>query len=215
MNKNVVCSAKQVAASYSHSYNSYIFSNINLEIFGGTVLGIYGKNGTGKSTLLKVLSHVLTPAAGSVVLKLNDVTITKDSIHKHIGLVAPYLSLYDEFTLIELAETITKMRGIVFDELYFVNLLEAVSLSDRRNDIVKGFSSGMLQRVKLILATIHKPSFLFLDEPTTNLDEEGIQSVNAIIQQTVMYGGLVCLATNEQREKDWCTQHIDISSFKS
>ncbi len=213
MNKNVICSANHVSISYSHSDNSNVFSNVNLDIKGGTVFGIYGKNGTGKSTLLKILSFILTPTSGYVELKLDETLITRDSIQKHIGFVSPSLSLYDEFTLIELVETVTKMRGILFDELYFNNLLELLSLSHRRESIVKGFSSGMLQRVKLILATIHKPSFLFLDEPTTNLDDEGIMSVHAIIQKTVNYGGLVCIATNENREKNWCTQQIDISSF--
>lgn len=213
MNKKVICSAKQVSISYSHSDNSNVFSNVNLEINGGTVFGIYGKNGTGKSTLLKVLSYILTPTSGNVELKLNETLITRDTVQKHIGFVSPSLSLYDEFSLIELVETVTKMRGILFDELYFNNLLEILSLTHRRESIVKGFSSGMVQRVKLILATIHKPSFLFLDEPTTNLDDEGIMSVYTIIRETVNYGGLVCIATNESREKDWCTQQIDISSF--
>lgn len=211
MINNTYCSVQNLSISYSHHTN--IFSDVSFSVEKGTIFGIYGSNGTGKSTLLKALAHILSPSTGRIELCINGEIITKELTHKNVGVVAPYLTLYDEFTLDELVSIITRLRGLTLNTDYYHHLLNKFYLFHKKEDKVKEFSSGMVQRVRFILATVHQPTFLLLDEPTTNLDESGIDSVFSIINDTKTNNGVVCIATNEKREKNWCTDFIDVSNF--
>ena len=75
-----------------------IFGNLNLSINNGDSIGIVGKNGSGKSTLIKVISGIIGPSSGSTELKIENIIVSKDTHFKHIGLMSPYLNLYDELT---------------------------------------------------------------------------------------------------------------------
>lgn len=187
-----------------------IIRDIFMEVVAGDVVAITGRNGSGKSTLLRVLADVLSPSEGSVRWRLNSLDLTRDALRKHVGFVAPYLQLYTEFTAWEHVSMVQSLRGLDFSHDNAIQLFEKMGLVSRRDDVLSDYSSGMLQRVRYICALIHQPAFLFLDEPTTNLDRSGIEAV----QQLVAAGSIdrvTIIATNESGDLSMCNKRLELS----
>ncbi len=179
-----------------------VFKQLSFEAQTGQVLTITGPNGSGKSTISKIICGVLTPTSGKVVLLNGSREIERDDVYNHVGLVSPYLELYGEFTALENLQIEIRARMLPKStEKRALEILETVGLFSRRKDEVKGFSSGMKQRLKYAAALIHDPEVLILDEPTANLDVAGIDMVFSIIQQ-YRRDKIVVLATNDTEEAE-------------
>jgi len=190
-----------------------IFKDISIKLNSPNIIGVSGRNGAGKSTFVKILSGLISPSKGKVKHYLNDKQVETEYVFNHLGFVSPYLVLYDEFTASENLFYFCKIRNIDYDKKFSKELLEKVNLYDRRNDIVKAYSSGMKQRLKYAFALIHKPSLIILDEPTSNLDEAGKKVVYNFIEN---YGKekLVIVASNEQQDLSYCSEIIDLEKYK-
>ncbi len=206
------CSISVKKIHFSYNEQKEIFSDLSFSIHSGDVFGLYGNNGSGKSTLLKIISGILYPTDGSIDITVHNQLVTRDSLHRFCGYSAPYIALYDEFSLFELCRYITAIRGITFSSDTYNTMLTAAQLKNYEHQQVKYYSSGMQQRAKLILAILHEPSVLFLDEPTSNLDELGIDFVRTIVEHIKNRNGIVCIATNELREKQWCNRNLDLTN---
>lgn len=190
--------------------NQYIFKDIDIELQNNNIIGITGANGSGKSTLLKILARTVHPSKGSISLNIENKEIDVEEVNSHFGYVSPYLMLYEEFTPLEHLSLTANMRGIKFDTDFAENYLRLFKLDKKKNEEIKTFSSGMKQRVKFILALQHSPEMLFLDEPTTNLDEEGIEVIKNIVFEQQLRGGAIIIASNDAREKAWCSSFINL-----
>lgn len=191
-----------------------IFNNINAEYKKPGVFGITGPNGSGKSTLVKIIAGVNAPSKGEIIHKLDGEKLEDVKRHNHIGFSSPYLVMYDEFTAQENIEFIFRIRGINFNRELSDYLFRHFSIYDRRNDYVKAYSSGMKQRLKMIFAFVHDPEFIILDEPTSNLDEEGKEKVYKLIRE---YSGrkILIVASNEVRDIELCESTLDLNEFKT
>lgn len=190
-----------------------IFNNINFKMDKPGVYGISGPNGSGKSTLVKIIAGIIGASQGRVIHKLADKEIIFEKLHNHIGFVSPYLVLYEEFSAYENLELFAKIRGINLDEQRVNYLLEKFLLLKRKDDLVKTYSSGMKQRLKFIFALMHSPELLILDEPTSNLDEEGKTSVYEIIKEEGLKN-IVIVASNEKQDLSFCSEIIGLKNFK-
>jgi heme exporter protein A len=190
-----------------------IFSGINFVLNNNGIFGIGGANGSGKSTLAKIISGLISPSGGRVIHKYDSKEIMPEKLHNHIGFVSPYLVLYDEFTAAENFHFISKIRGIPLDKNKADDLLKQFLLFNRKDDPVKTYSSGMKQRLKFIFALMHSPDLIVLDEPTSNLDEEGKQSVYNLIRQE-SENKIVIIASNEERDLQLCSEKIILENFK-
>ncbi|MDX9789720.1 MAG: ABC transporter ATP-binding protein [Candidatus Kapaibacterium sp.] len=190
----------------------YIFKNISFSFTNGDVVAVTGANGSGKSTLLKVLAGVLSYSSGELEIFKSDTKITQQQMMDNVALVAPYLNLYEEFTPLEHYKLSAELRGCKLDLIKFNEHLDMFKLSAHKNSQIRNFSSGMKQRMKFILALQKSPIVLFLDEPTSNLDTEGINTINDIIKRQSQSGACVVIATNEDREKELCSKFVDISN---
>lgn len=188
-----------------------VLRDVSLSCSGGQVVGVFGANGSGKSTLLRIIAGVLRADAGTVQLTVNKTDVAHQQIPFHCGYVAPYLELYDEFTPVELLHLHAKLHGKGLTHNDISQHLELAGLADRSNDVVQSFSSGMRRRLALVLAIATKPALLILDEPSTTLDTSGREIINTIVASHASSGGIVILATNDDREKNLCTQSITIS----
>lgn len=189
-----------------------IFKEINYEFKSGLVYGLAGKNGSGKSTLAKILSGIISPNSGKVIHKLNDKIIKPDNLHNHLGFVSPYLVLYDEFSAEENFIHFLKIRGMEVDNERIKNLLNDFGLYDRRNDILKTYSSGMKQRIKTIFALLHSPELLIFDEPTSNLDISGKEKIYETIKKQ-SENRLIIVASNEESDLNQCSEIIYIEKY--
>lgn len=193
--------------------NRRVWHGITLRVENGDVLGITGQNGAGKTTLLRVLTGLLTPTGGTVTCLVNGASVELENIVRHVGFVAPYLTLYEEFTPLELMRLLAEMRGDVFSAARADELLRYFQLFERRNDEIRGFSSGMKQRCKYLCALQHEPTLLLLDEPMTNLDAAGIEAVETLIKAHQGLGGALLLATNDVRDLALCTATLNVTDF--
>ncbi len=190
-----------------------IFNKLNYIFSSSNVYGIAGQNGSGKSTLSKIIGGLITPTKGKVIHSEKEKEIIDTKLPNYLGFVSPYLVLYDEFTALENLEHFAHIRGMNYDHERAKFLLKEFSLYERRKDYLKGYSSGMKQRMKFIFALYHKPRILLLDEPTSNLDVAGKDKVYEIIEREGREN-LVIIASNEESDLALCGETIRIEDFK-
>ena len=190
-----------------------IFRDINFKLNSSTIFGISGPNGSGKSTLVKIIANIISPSSGKLVHSINGTEIKPEKLHNHIGLVSPYLVLYDEFTAYENLNYFSEIRGISFDKEKVDELLNKFLLFNRKDDLVKTYSSGMKQRLKFIFALMHSPQLIILDEPTSNLDDEGKEVVYELVKEEGSRN-VVIVASNEKTDLNLCTNKIDLNDYK-
>jgi len=198
--------------------NKLIFKKLSFKLTNSSSLAITGRNGTGKSTLIKILSNLIKETNGKKWMKLNGEFVEKDNQFSNIGLLAPYINLYDEFTGYENVEFFYKLkipqhRKKDYEE-NINQLLEKVNLYKRRNDLVKNYSSGMKQRLKIAFAILNDPLILLMDEPRTNLDEDGIRIIYNIAEKQKK-NGILIIATNENEDTKLCEEIINIEDYRN
>jgi len=204
-----VLSAQQISKSFDGFRP--IFPPIDISLTNGEILGIIGWNGSGKSTLMKMLSGTLMPSNGSLTVHYDGIKVENEHIPMKIGFIAPYLTVYEEFTPIEHARIFCEMSGVDFNEQLFEQLLNITGLKQYESRQIKAFSSGMKQRMKYLLAMIRQNPILLLDEPSTNLDSKGQETFKTIMNMQKNMGGGIIIATNEQAETAFCDYIISLS----
>jgi len=191
-----------------------VFNGITFKLNKAGVMGISGPNGSGKSTLIKILAGINSPTKGQVIHSSDGKEIISEKLHNYIGFVSPYLVLYDEFSAWENLTYFSSIRKISFDKVKVENLLDQFLLLNRKDDLVKAYSSGMKQRLKFIFALMHSPLFIFLDEPTSNLDDEGKLTVYNLIQSESKKA-IVVVASNEKSDLIHCDEVLDLNNYKN
>lgn len=202
---------KLIADNLSKVFSdSTIFKDISFEISAGQCLAITGRNGSGKTTLIRVLSQLILPSKGKLSLYKNSSIIQKENYFKYIGLVGPYLELYQDLTAYENLTFFARMKEISNFDKRINNLMEMIGLAGRENDLVKTYSSGMKQRLKYVFALLSEPEILFVDEPRSNLDEQGIQTVYNIFK-TQTKDKLLILATNDVDDLQFANMRINLN----
>ncbi|MCE5198935.1 MAG: heme ABC exporter ATP-binding protein CcmA [Armatimonadota bacterium] len=165
--------------------------------FGGSCMIITGPNGSGKSTLLRVIGGLLTPTEGDVTISIDGTPIPRDSVKEMAGIAAPDIRLYAELSARENLAFLVRARGIKTGRI--METLEEVGLANRADDPVRELSSGLRQRACLAATLVHEPKLLLLDEPSTNLDADGVEMLWRMIERRSKLG-MVVLATNDPAE---------------
>ena len=191
-----------------------IFKNINESFSSNGIYGFAGKNGSGKSTLIKIAASLISPTKGEVIHEREGHVVINEKLHNHMGFVSPYLILYDEFTAEENLRFFSKIRGLDYNNEKAKYLLSSFDLYNRRGDYLKGYSSGMKQRIKFIFALLHDPDIIFMDEPTSNLDNTGKDKVYELIEAESKTK-IVIMASNEDSDLELCSKTLYIESFKN
>jgi len=190
-----------------------IFSSLNYNFDSNTVYGIVGNNGTGKSTLSKIICGIITPTQGKVIHLESGKEIPAEKLHNKIGFVSPYLFLYDEFTAEENLFHFSKIRGLRYDKERADFLFNKFNLDTRKNDLLRGYSSGMKQRMKFIFALYHNPPLLIFDEPTSNLDTQGKDTVYNVIAEEKK-DKCIIIASNENSDLALCEKLLAVEDYR-
>lgn len=172
--------------------NRWIFRGIEFDLTVGDSLAVLGRNGIGKSTLLKVLAGLSPATTGKVV-------------RGTIGYAALDLALWPQLTAREHVLLAARLRG----ESGAIDLAE-IGLAGAEDQPVKEYSTGMRARLKLALATAHRPEVLILDEPTAALDEEGRRLVERLVGEQLQHGAVI-VATNDQTDRRLATHEITLA----
>lgn len=191
----------------------WIFRGIDYTFSAPQAYAILGPNGSGKSTLIKVLTGQLTPSEGAITYEHEGQAIDVEHIYKHISIAAPYIELIEEFTLSELLDFHFKFKSPLpsFDKKSIVALLQ---MEKSLNKGLKFFSSGMKQRVKLALACCSDSKILFLDEPTSNLDQNGEAWYLDLVAQTKKADRVIIIGSNQEKEYAFCEEQLSVLSYK-
>ncbi|HDR4865188.1 TPA: ABC transporter ATP-binding protein [Bacillus cereus] len=156
-------------------------NNFSMELQAGECVGLIGPNGAGKSTLIKVISDIIHPTAGEVLL--NGIKISK--MKSEIGYLPQYPNFFHWMTARETLTFMGQLSGLKKEELSksIPKILEKVGLKDEENAKVSTFSGGMKQRLGIAQALLHKPSLIVMDEPVSALDPIGRREVLNLIEE--------------------------------
>ena len=190
-----------------------IFNDINFNWSEQGIFGISGPNGSGKSTLVKIIAGLIAPSSGKIIHKNSSGEIIPEKLHNHIGFVSPYLVLYEEFSAWENLVICAKIRSVPFNDEKVIHYLSQFLLENRKDDLVKTYSSGMKQRLKFVFALMHSPEVLIFDEPTSNLDEAGKKVVYSIVSE-VGKNRIVIIASNETKDLELCNEVLYLEKYK-
>ena len=191
----------------------WILRNVNLHIEAGKRYAIEGPNGSGKSTLLRILSGHLTPSKGKIQFFEGKNTVDIDRVYRYLSFAAPYIELIEELTLAESLRFHGRFQAFLpsLNDTAIADLLALPGTTATKP--IRHFSSGMKQRLKLALAICSDTSLLLLDEPTTNLDQQGIDWYLDLINR---FGGerTIIVASNVDVDFGFCEERVAVMGFK-
>jgi ABC-type multidrug transport system ATPase subunit len=190
----------------------WIFKGVDYTFTSGESYAILGPNGSGKSTLLQVLNGSLSPSSGKIEFANDGKPVEIETVFTHLSLAAPYLELIEEFTMSEMIDFHFKFKSFKpgMDKAQLIDLL---NLPKSANKLIKYFSSGMKQRLKLALAFCADTPMLMLDEPTSNLDTQGVDWYLSLVQQFAA-GRLTIVCSNQEHEYGFCNHKLSIVDYK-
>lgn len=191
----------------------WIFKDVNVKFQQGDIVAITGYNGSGKSTFLQILAGYVTPSGGSLDFIVEDKKLHEDDLYKHIALCAPYLDLIEEMTLVELISFYLTFKSIQ-DQLPAAEIINITQLEHTADRQIKNFSSGMKQRVKLALALLSDVPFVLLDEPVSNLDQQGLEWYLQLVNQCKKDKILFISSNRVKDETQMCNKLLNIENYK-
>lgn len=189
---------------------TWLFRDLNHTFAPESRTVILGSNGSGKSTLLQILAGYVPVSEGSIGWKVNNDSISADKLYQHISLATPYIELIEEFTLREHVEFHFRLKPVC-KNISTKELLQISGLADKSELRLSYFSSGMKQRVRLLLAILSDTPLVLLDEPTSNLDVKAITWYNNLIEQFGMQRTIVVCSNNVAEDYSFCTEQIELS----
>jgi len=173
----------------------WVLRGVSLDVRRGEVTGLLGANGSGKSTVLRILGTLLKPNAGTATVGGLDVVRDASGVRGQVGYLAHTPGLYDDLTARENLRFAADMLGLPHTSVD--GSLERVGLARVADDRVRGFSAGMQRRLALARLILRSPRVLLLDEPYSNLDTQGVELMNAMIADVVRAGGAALVALHE------------------
>jgi ABC-2 type transport system ATP-binding protein len=196
--------AIEVAGLHKSFGKVHALRGIDLVVPRGTVLGMLGPNGAGKTTAVRVLTTLLRPDSGRVVIEGHDVVREAAAVRRCIGLAGQATAIQPELTGRENLEIMGRLNHLDRASVNrrSVDLLERFEIADAADRPAKTYSGGMQRRLDLAASLIAEPSVLFLDEPTTGLDPHGRLGMWEIIRELVGRGTTLLLTTQYLDEAD-------------
>jgi ABC-type multidrug transport system ATPase subunit len=186
----------------------WIFRHLDYEFLSHQHYAITGPNGSGKSTLLQVIAGAIAISEGTVQYS----ECPPDQAYRHLAISAPYLDLIEEMTATEFLRFHHAFKPFLAT-LSIPAILSAVGLEAAADKQIRFFSSGMKQRLKLAQALLSDTPVILLDEPCTNLDEEGIALYQQMIRE-YSADRLVIVSSNDPQEYAFCEKRINIMEHK-
>jgi ABC-type multidrug transport system ATPase subunit len=194
-------------------YNrEWIFRHLNYEFNTGTAYAITGNNGSGKSTLLQVIAGAVQYNEGTIDFIIDGKTIETEQHHQHLSIAAPYLELPEEMTVTEVL-TFHQSFKTFLPSVTVTSIIDELGLKHAAHKQIRYYSSGMKQRVKLAQAIFSNVPVVLLDEPTSNLDAEGIALYHRLITNYCL-NRLVMVSSNDEQEYSFCKEKLSVMDYK-
>ncbi|MBC7936954.1 MAG: ABC transporter ATP-binding protein [Rhizobacter sp.] len=187
----------------------WIFRSCSINFLPNHSYAITGPNGSGKSTLLQVVAGATLHSEGKIIYTNNGQNSISEP-YQYISIAAPYLELVEEMTATEMLQFHAAFKPLTKG---VTEILAAVQLEKSASKQIRYFSSGMKQRLKLAQAFFSDAPVLLLDEPTTNLDNEGIALYQYLISQQ-LGKKLILISSNVEAEYEFCEEVVKMESYK-
>ncbi|MGN0327386.1 MAG: ABC transporter ATP-binding protein [Lachnospira sp.] len=183
-----------------------ILDNISLTLEGGRIVGFKGKNGSGKTMLMRAISGLILPTSGAVYV--NDKMIGKDiSFPPSIGMLLENPAFINSYTGYKNLKVLASIQNRI-DDSGIRETLEKVGLDPEDKRTFKKYSLGMKQRLGIAAAIMEKPDIVILDEPINALDEAGAQLIKDILFELKNFGSLVIIACHDTEELEFLSDEI-------
>jgi ABC-type multidrug transport system ATPase subunit len=193
-------------------YNrEWIFRGATIDFISGNAYAITGPNGSGKSTLLQAIAGILQLSEGRITYSDTSI-IADEKIFSEVSFCAPYMEVMEEMTLLEFLSFHGQFKSYL-PGLDIHSIVDAIGLRAAAHKQIRFYSSGMKQRVKLAQAIFSNTKLLLLDEPTSNLDKEGIELYYHLVDQ-YSKDRVVIICSNDAEEYRFCNEIIAITTFK-
>ncbi len=172
--------------------------HIDLQVAPGEFYGFLGPNGAGKSTTIKMLTGLLRPTAGRIVIAGHDLAADPLAVKRSIGVLPEDLNLYERLTAGEFLLFAAQMYGLPPEEgrRRTQSLLQVMELSDAGDKMIVDFSMGMKKKVALAGAMIHEPRVLFLDEPFNGIDALSSRKIRDVLRQRTAQGTTIFFSSH-------------------
>ena len=175
-----------------------ILSNINMTFTKGQIYGLQGKNGSGKTMLLRAISGLIFPTSGHV--SINDQIIGKDiAFPSSLGLLIENPSFIDKYTGIKNLSMLASIKNTI-DIKDIEQAIQKVGLDPQDKRPYKKYSLGMKQRLAIACAVMERPEIILLDEPINALDPSGVECVKKVLQEEQARGALIIIACHDHAE---------------
>lgn len=190
----------------------HALSGLDLSVPAGTVKAILGPNGAGKTTVVKILTTLIRPDAGTAIVDGINVLDDPKAVRSIIGVSGQYAAVDENLTGFENLEMVGRLYhlGGAASRRRAQELIDLFELTAAGNRPVKGFSGGMRRRIDLAGALVFNPKILFLDEPTTGLDPRSRMALWGVINRLVDNGTTVLLTTQYLEEADQLADSIAV-----
>lgn len=186
---------------------------IDLTVCAGTVCGLLGRNGAGKTTLLRIILGLMAPDAGQVRLFGRDAGPDDAAPREQVGGFVEEPRFYPYLSAIRNLELFARLDSVGTTAVSTGDALELVGLADRAKEKVRGFSTGMKQRLGIAAALIRRPKLLILDEPTIGLDPSSAASMRTLVRKLTSQGTTVFLSSHNMAEvAEICDSVVIINS---
>ncbi|MHA6248856.1 ABC transporter ATP-binding protein [Pontibacter sp. CAU 1760] len=185
--------------------NIQAVDNLSIQVEQGSIYGILGPNGSGKTTTLGMVLGVIRPSAGNFYWFGQP--ISRETKHR-VGALLETPNFYPYLTAHRNLEIVADIKGIAHSKIAYV--LHLTGLKDRMHTTFKGFSLGMKQRLAIAAALLNDPEVLVLDEPTNGLDPEGIAEVRELILRVAQEGKTILLASHMLDEVEKVCTHVAV-----
>ncbi|MCL2140948.1 MAG: ABC transporter ATP-binding protein [Dehalococcoidia bacterium] len=207
MSNKIISAAEYAVETFdlAKSFGSYrALRGVNLQVQQGLALAILGPNGAGKTTLIKLLSGIMRPSKGRIMIDGLDSRENSLEVRERLGLVAHQSYLYSNLSAEENLDFYARMYGVPNRQNRVSDVLKLVGLDMRRHDRFSTFSRGMQQRLSLARALLHEPSLLLLDEPETGLDQQGLDAIWSILKSEGEKRTIIFSSHNFERALSMC-----------
>jgi len=206
---------KVVLEKIAKKFNrEWIFKNVSLDFEAGDRVAVLGSNGSGKSTIIQIISGYLTPSDGRIRWENESLKIPAGEVFKYVSICAPYLQQEEELTLRENIEFFRKFKKLKSD-IDIIKFAQIIQLEKNLDKPLKFYSSGMRQRVKIGLAILADTPLLLLDEPTSHLDKNGIFWYQNLLSENANNRTIFVASNSEETETFLCDKKIMIEDYKS
>jgi ABC-2 type transport system ATP-binding protein len=185
---------------------------ISFNVHKGEIFGLLGPNGAGKTTTIRMLSTVLEPDAGDIVIGEHSIRREAEAIRKIIGVCPQELALYEDLSAIDNMVFFGRMAGMEGDaaRAQAMSNLKLMGLQDRAKGKVAKFSGGMKRRINLAIALMGSPQLLFLDEPTVGIDPQSRNNIYENIENLQKNGMSIIYTTHYMEEADRLCDRVAI-----